>query len=73
MMRSEYPNQDHAQQPAAPDDKLTPGTDSKSDWFLSDFPSPSYKSSCWDHDFRSSNSGVILHQGMLLKLKIWKI
>ncbi|KAM1989872.1 hypothetical protein ACFX15_031183 [Malus domestica] len=25
MMRSEYPNQDHAQQPAAPDDKLAPG------------------------------------------------
>ncbi|KAB2622942.1 hypothetical protein D8674_025124 [Pyrus ussuriensis x Pyrus communis] len=56
MMRGEYPNQDHAQQPAAPDDKLTPGTDSKSDWFLSDFPSPSYKSSCRGHDFQSSNS-----------------
>ncbi|KAM1142897.1 hypothetical protein ACFX13_032587 [Malus domestica] len=34
------------------------GTDSRSDCFLSDFPSPSYKSSCWSHDFQSSTSSV---------------
>ncbi|PQM35833.1 uncharacterized protein Pyn_18647 [Prunus yedoensis var. nudiflora] len=36
------------------DNKLIPGADPKLDYFLSDFPSPSYKSN-WGHEFQSCN------------------